>query len=97
MLGRIGMPELLFIFLAIVVLFGAKSLPEIARGLGQAIKIFKKEVRDLKDGVELDEVSKASEASLDSADVKRDQSNDFDPEKPRRYWRSEIDTRPKES
>ena len=45
----LGLPELIVIFLAILLLFGTKSLPEIARGLGQAIRIFKKEMNDMGD------------------------------------------------
>lgn len=45
----IGLPELIVIFLVILLLFGAKSLPEVAKGLGQAIKLFKREARDIKE------------------------------------------------
>jgi sec-independent protein translocase protein TatA len=38
----LGMPELIIILLIIVVLFGASRLPELGRGIGQAIKNFKK-------------------------------------------------------
>lgn len=37
-----GPTELLLIFLLVLLLFGAKKIPEIARGLGQGIKEFKK-------------------------------------------------------
>ncbi len=37
-----GWPEILFILLIILVLFGAKRLPELARGLGQSLNEFKK-------------------------------------------------------
>jgi len=39
---NLGGPDLLIILLIILVLFGAKKLPELARGLGQAIKEFQK-------------------------------------------------------
>src|SRR5260370_39658425 len=39
---NLGGPDLLVILLIILVLFGAKKLPELARGLGQAIKEFQK-------------------------------------------------------
>ncbi len=39
---HLGVPELLLIFLTILLLFGAKKIPEIAKGLGQAFKEFKK-------------------------------------------------------
>ena len=38
----LGMPELLIILAIIVVLFGAKRLPELADGVGKAIRNFKK-------------------------------------------------------
>lgn len=38
----LGMPELLVILVIIIVLFGAKRLPEVASGLGKAIRNFKK-------------------------------------------------------
>ncbi len=42
----IGFQELLIIFLIIALLFGAKKIPELARGLGQAMKEFKKGMRE---------------------------------------------------
>ncbi len=38
----LGMPELIVILVIILVLFGANRLPEIGKGIGQAIKNFKK-------------------------------------------------------
>ena len=40
----LGVQELLLIFLAVVFLFGAKKIPEIARGLGKGMSEFKKGV-----------------------------------------------------
>lgn len=45
-MSRIGLPELIIIFLVVVLLFGAKALPDIARGLAQAIKNFKKGLKE---------------------------------------------------
>ncbi|MGD0814233.1 MAG: twin-arginine translocase TatA/TatE family subunit [Verrucomicrobiota bacterium] len=42
-----GGTELIVIFLAILVLFGAKKIPEFAKGLGQGIKEFKKASSDV--------------------------------------------------
>ena len=39
---NLGVPELLIILFVVVLLFGAKKLPELARGLGQGIREFKK-------------------------------------------------------
>lgn len=38
----LGVPELMIIFLIIVVLFGASRLPQIGKGLGEGIRNFKK-------------------------------------------------------
>lgn len=42
----IGMTELIIILLIVVVIFGARKLPEIGSGLGQAIENFKKATRE---------------------------------------------------
>lgn len=41
--------ELVLIVLVILLLFGAKKLPEFARGTGQALRIFKAETKGLRD------------------------------------------------
>ena len=38
-------PELLIILLLVIVLFGAKRLPDAARGLGRSLRIFKSEMK----------------------------------------------------
>jgi sec-independent protein translocase protein TatA len=38
----LGMPELIVILIIVLVLFGANRLPEIGKGIGSAIKNFKK-------------------------------------------------------
>ena len=58
MLQGIGAPEILIILLILVLLFGAKKLPELARGAGQSLKIFKNEVKE--DGTDRPEALEAS-------------------------------------
>jgi sec-independent protein translocase protein TatA len=43
----IGGPELMLIFLVILVLFGGQKIPELARGLGKGIREFKKAQSDI--------------------------------------------------
>jgi sec-independent protein translocase protein TatA len=42
MLPNLGWGELVIIFVVVLLLFGAKRLPEIGKAIGQAIKSFKK-------------------------------------------------------
>lgn len=51
MFNNLGMPELLVIVFVILLLFGAKKLPELAQGLGKGIREFKKAMRDTTDEV----------------------------------------------
>jgi sec-independent protein translocase protein TatA len=53
-MGSIGGPELFLILLIIVILFGAKKLPELARGLGEGIREFRKAAHDVQDELEKD-------------------------------------------
>ncbi|MGI6370224.1 MAG: twin-arginine translocase TatA/TatE family subunit [Ignavibacteria bacterium] len=45
-MGSLGPMEIILIILAIVLLFGAKKIPELMRGLGTGIKEFKKSMND---------------------------------------------------
>jgi sec-independent protein translocase protein TatA len=47
-----GGTELMVVFAAILVLFGAKKIPEFAKGLGQGIKEFKKASREVTDEIQ---------------------------------------------
>ncbi len=49
----LGTPELILIGLAIVLLFGAKKIPELMRGLGSGIKEFKNAANTDEDGKKL--------------------------------------------
>lgn len=55
-LGNFFGPDMLIIFVVILLLFGAKKLPELAKGMGQAVREFSK----AKDDIER-EVSRAAE------------------------------------
>ena len=48
-LGNLGPPEIILILLVLVLLFGARKLPELARGSGRALRIFKAETKGLVD------------------------------------------------
>ena len=48
-MGNLGPTEIILILLVLVLLFGAKKLPELARGSGRALRIFKAETKGLMD------------------------------------------------
>lgn len=47
MFGGLGMGEMILIFLVVLLLFGAKRLPEIGSSLGKGIREFKSSVREV--------------------------------------------------
>lgn len=47
MFGGLGMGEMILIFLVVLLLFGAKRLPEIGSSLGKGIREFKTSMRDV--------------------------------------------------
>ena len=50
-MGRIGVWEVVVIIAVIILLFGAKKIPEIASALGKALKEFKKASKEIQDEV----------------------------------------------
>jgi len=52
MLAFLGWPEIVAILAVVLLLFGAKKLPELAKGLGSGIKEFKKASREVQDELE---------------------------------------------
>ncbi|MFE5853763.1 Sec-independent protein translocase subunit TatA [Streptomyces sp. NPDC056500] len=48
MFGRIGAPEIILILVVIILLFGAKKLPDMARSLGKSARILKSEAKAMK-------------------------------------------------
>lgn len=75
MFGSLGVPELLLIFVVILIVFGPRRIPEIGRTLGKALGEFRKATDDLKSTIErevrleeLNELKKITPASLVSFD-----------------------------
>ncbi len=68
MFGSLGGSEIFLILLVILIFFGAKKLPELAKGLGQGIKEFRKAAKDVQSEVEkeaqqLDDATKSPDSS----------------------------------
>jgi len=70
MFGSLGVPELLLIFIVILLVFGPRRIPEIGRTLGKALGEFRKATDDLKSTIErevrLEELKKTSMPTLES-------------------------------
>ena len=62
----LGPWEILLVILAIILIFGGKKIPELARGLGQGLKEFKKAKQEIKDEVK----SAAEEVGEVEKDIK---------------------------
>ena len=62
-------PEMIFIFLLILLLFGAKKLPELAKGLGKSAGEFKKAKQEFEDEIKAasDEAEKEWDKDKDKA------------------------------
>lgn len=73
MFSGIGPPEILLVLGVVLLLFGGKKLPELARGSGRALRIFKSEVKDLGDDAK-DESVKPEALGSAEADKKPEQS-----------------------
>jgi len=55
-LGRIGTTELVLILVVLLLLFGAKRIPDIARAVGRSMSQFKKGLKDV--DIESDEIGR---------------------------------------
>ena len=51
LIGGLGAPEILVILLIVLLLFGAKKIPEIMRGLGKGIREFKQASQEAVDEI----------------------------------------------
>ena len=56
-MAMLGPTELIVILIVIAVLFGAKRLPDSARSLGRSLRIFKSEMKEMKDDDKKDDDS----------------------------------------
>lgn len=81
-MGNLGPTELLLILLVLVLLFGARKLPDLARGTGRALRIFKSETKGLVDDDEDDDEHRASDDSRSQISAQRSDPVVTDPSAP---------------
>jgi sec-independent protein translocase protein TatA len=71
-MGNLGFPEILIIMVIILLLFGAKRIPEIAGSMGKGIKEFKKNINEATREITSETAPPpASEPRLTSAELER--------------------------
>ena len=66
MFGNLGAGEIILILLVVLILFGAKKIPELARGIGKGMSEFKKGIKDVEN-----EIKSADDESKKKIDEKK--------------------------
>lgn len=69
--GPIGTWEILLILLVLLLLFGAKKLPELAKGMGRSIKEFKKATQEVEDDIRTSMEDKPADQKSDTSAPKK--------------------------
>lgn len=70
MLGNLGFPEIMIILVIVLLLFGAKRIPEIAGSMGKGIKEFKKNINEATRTIDTDAPrndNRLNQSDLDSS------------------------------
>ncbi len=68
----IGAPEIIFIVLIVLLLFGGKKIPELMKGMGKGVKMFKQGMNEVEEEVKrpLDEQANPQQTSEEKKDGK---------------------------
>jgi sec-independent protein translocase protein TatA len=85
MFGNLGFPELLIIMVVILLLFGAKRIPEIAGSMGKGIREFKKNINEATREVTAETkppIESDTQSRLTSAELERRRVADEEAERP---------------
>lgn len=95
-IGPFGVWEILIILVVVLLIFGPKRLPEMAKGLGQSVRAFRKELRDMKSDLSLDDDAKppTTAASRPTAAAPAAEPPPPAPEPPREAPRESDEARP---
>jgi sec-independent protein translocase protein TatA len=81
-MGHFSLPELIIIMVVILLLFGAKRIPEIAGSMGKGIKEFKKQINEAERAISDD--TPYSSPRLSQDDLRRTPQRDTDHPEPKR-------------
>ena len=82
-IGPFGIWEILIILVIVLLVFGPRRLPEMAKGLGQSVRAFRKELRDMKSDLDFDDKPEAASAGRPQASAAPESVPATEPTKPR--------------
>ncbi len=71
-MGMPSMPELLIVLAIVVLLFGAKKIPDLAKGMGKGIKDFKKAIKE--DDEDTKEIATKDETPTEKVEDKKSEN-----------------------
>jgi len=66
-MGMPSMPELLIVLAIVVLLFGAKKIPELAKGMGKGIKEFKGAMKEEDEKSDTKEIASKEETKVETS------------------------------
>ncbi len=66
MFGNLGAGEIILILLVILILFGAKKIPELAKGLGKGMSEFKKGLKEVENDIKASDKEEKTEDKKNS-------------------------------
>ena len=72
-MGMPSMPELLIVLAIVVLLFGARKIPDLAKGMGRGIKDFKKAIKE--DDEEPKEIASKEEPKVEASKEEKKSEN----------------------
>ncbi len=76
MFGSLGAGEIILIVIAILILFGAKKIPEFAKGIGKGMKEFKKAVKEVEDDIQITENTNENTSAKETPEKKQSTESD---------------------
>ncbi|MDY5051812.1 MAG: twin-arginine translocase TatA/TatE family subunit [Candidatus Mucispirillum faecigallinarum] len=75
-MGSIGPWQVILILLVVVLLFGAKKLPQIGKGMGEALRNFKKSVNDIDDATDITPIASKKSEDVSKTETRSEEKKD---------------------
>ena len=75
-MGSIGPWQVIIILAVLVLLFGTKKLPQIGKGMGEALRNLKKSVNDVDDATDITPIASKKSEDVSKTDVRSEEKKD---------------------